>query len=71
MMYDDVGTKKEVLHCHTDEAHTKVSFMLPQDDNNKSQIVKMRQIPLNVGNQVQLGFIGVNDVFHTLNSTVM
>ena len=42
MMYDNVGGRKELPHCHIDEAHKTLGVMLVPDDNNKSQIIIMR-----------------------------
>ena len=36
MLYDDVGGRKKVTHCRTDDEHTTLGVMLTPDDNNKS-----------------------------------
>ena len=71
MMYDDSSGRKEVPHCHTDEAHKTLGVMLAPDENNRSQIVKMRQISRKFGYHVRVGFIRGPDVLQALNSTVM
>ena len=71
MMYDDVGTKIEVPHCHTDEAHRTLGVMLAPDDNNTLQVSRMKDIALKFGDNVRVGFIRGFDIFHALNSTVM
>ena len=71
MVYDNNGTKKEVPHYCIDEAHNIVGVMIAPDDNNKNQVVKMRQLALKFGDQVQVGFIRGHDIFHALNITVM
>lgn len=43
-MYDEIGGRKEVQHCHTDEAQKSLGVMLAPDENNKSQMSRMRQI---------------------------
>jgi len=48
MMYDDVGGRKEVQNCHIDEAQKTLGVMLEPDDNNKSQIIRMRQYQANL-----------------------
>ena len=42
MMYDDVDGRKEVPHCHIDEAYKVLGVMLAPDVNSKSQIIIMR-----------------------------
>ena len=71
MMYDDEGTKIEVPHCHTSEAHGTLGLMLAPGDNNKLQVSRMKDIALKFGDNVSVGFIRGFDMFHALNSTVM
>ena len=71
MMYDDLGRRKEVPHCHTDVAHKTLGVMLAPDDNNKIQVKKMRQISSKFGDRVQVGYIQGEDVLFSLTSTVM
>lgn len=42
MMYDDIDGRKVVPYYHTDEAHKPLCVMLAPDDNNKSQIYRLR-----------------------------
>lgn len=71
MMYDDIGRRKEVSHCHTGETNKTFGVMLAHDDNNKSQISRMRQISSKFGDHVRVGFIKGEDVLFVLNGTVM
>ena len=71
MMYDDEGTKIEVPHCHTNEAHRSLGVTLAPDNNNKGQVSRMKNIALKFGDNVRVGFIRGYDMFHALNSTVM
>ena len=57
MMYDDEGTKIEVLHCLINEAHCTLGVMLAPDDNNKGQVGRIRDIYLKIGDNVQVEFI--------------
>ena len=71
MMYDDVGRWKEVTHCHTDVVHRTLGVMLAPDDNNKSQVKRMRQIFSKFGDRVRAGYIQGEDLLLILTSTVM
>ena len=71
MMYDDVGGRKEVIHCHIDIAHNTMGVMLAPDDNNRSQVIRMRQISSKFGDRVRVGFIKGEDVLLALTTTVM
>ena len=62
MLYDDVGRRKEVPHCHTDVAHKTLRVILASDDNKKSQVKRMRQIFSKFGDIVRVGYIQGDDV---------
>ena len=68
MMYDDVRGSKEVPYCHTDVAHKKLGVMLKPDDNNKSQIIIMRQISSKFGERVRICFIKGEDVLLAMSN---
>ena len=70
MMYDDEGTKIEVPHCHTNEAHRTLGVMLAPDDNNKGQVSRMKDIALKFGDNVRVRFIRGYDMLHVLISTM-
>ena len=36
-MYDDIGSRKEVPHWHTDDAHKILGVVLAPDNNNMSK----------------------------------
>lgn len=70
-MYDDNDDRKEVSHCHTDNAHNILGVMLAPDDNNRQQVERMRKIALKFGDKVRVGYICDHDILQALNSTVM
>ena len=61
----------EVPHYHTDEGHRALGVILAPDDNNRSQVDRMRNIALKFGDRVRVGFILGHGVFYALNSIVM
>ena len=71
MMYYDVGTKIEVPHYYTNVTNRTLGVMLAPDNNNKGQVLRMKDISLTFGDNVRVEFIRGYDVLHAINSTVM